>query len=212
MRNTSNYIKNKENPFECLSSEAKYWIGYIFADGHLVYDEHKRAYSISLFSKDEEILRKFQQFIGDKAKFYKRPTGICQVIYSSKPVTKWFMDTFNIPQKKASVLNPSIEIDWDILHGYFDGDGCVRLSKHKNRWERHEAMFTTGSKVWAERICEFLDKEGIHSNIRDKGNADDVRIYNKANLYYLFIKMYKSNTSRLEYKYRRLEALVGNNQ
>ena len=32
MRNIENYIKNKVNPFECMSSEAKYWIGYIFAD------------------------------------------------------------------------------------------------------------------------------------------------------------------------------------
>ena len=210
MRNIDNYIKNRENPFECLSPEAKYWIGYIFADGHISYNESNRCYSISLFSKDEEILRKFQKFIGDKAKFYKRPTGICQVIYSSKPVTKWFMDTFNIPQKKALTLNPSVEIDWDILHGYFDGDGCVRFGKVRGRWDRREAMFTTGSEVWANRIKDFLDKEGIQSSIRDKGNAYDVIIYNRANLSYLFTNMYKSETSRLEYKYKRLEALVGN--
>jgi len=58
-----------------MDAEAKYWIGYIFADGHLVFS--KRAYSISLFSKDETIIRKFQNFIGEKAHFYKRPTGIC---------------------------------------------------------------------------------------------------------------------------------------
>lgn len=212
MRNIENYIKNRENPFECLSPEAKYWIGYIFADGHISYNENNRCYSISLFSKDEAILRDFQKFIGEKARFYKRPTGICQVIYSSKPVTKWFMETFNIPQKKALVLNPSIDIDWDILHGYFDGDGCVRLGKIKNRWERHEAMFTTGSEIWANRIHNFLQKEGIYSSIRNKGNAYDVRINNKANLFYLYTKMYQSGTSRLEYKYKRLEALVGNNQ
>ena len=212
MRNVENYIKNKENPFECYSPEAKYWIGYIFADGHLSYDEKRRSYSISLFSKNEEILRKFQTFIGSKAKFYKRPTGICQVIYSSKLVTKWFMDTFNIPQKKALTLNPTVEIDWDILHGYFDGDGCVRFGKHYGRWERHEIMFTTGSAIWANRIKDFLQTEGIYSSIRDKGNAYDVRVCNKSNLAIMYAKMYQSNTSRLEYKYQRLEALVGNSQ
>ena len=100
-----------------MDAEARYWIGYILADGHLVYNN--RQYSISLFSKDEEIMRKFQEFIGDKARFYKRPTGICQVIYNSKVVTKWFMDTFNVPQKKALVLDPTLDLDWDILHGYF---------------------------------------------------------------------------------------------
>ena len=80
MKNTENYIKNRENPFECMSTEAKYWIGYIFADGHLVYNN--RAYSISLFSKDENIMLKFKNVIGDKAKMYKRPSGIYQVIYN----------------------------------------------------------------------------------------------------------------------------------
>ncbi len=121
------------------------------------------------------------------------------------------MDTFNVPQKKALVLNPNIEIDWDILHGYFDGDGCVRLGKIKNKWERYEIMFTTGSEVWANRIHNFLKKEGIYSSIRNKGNAYDVKVSNKVNLFYLYTKMYKSGTSRLEYKYKRLEALVGNN-
>ena len=104
MRNIENYIKNKVNPFECMSPEAKYWIGYIFADGHLVFNEATRAYQISLFSKDEAIMRRFQEFLGEKAKFYKRPTGICQVTYNSKPVTKWFMETFNIPQDKTLTL------------------------------------------------------------------------------------------------------------
>lgn len=208
MKDTKNYIKNWENPFEYLSSEAKYWIGYIFADGHLV--NNRRAYSISLFSKNKDIMLKFKKFIGDKAKIYERPTGIIQVIYNSKPVTKWFMDTFNIPERKALVLNPTINIDWDILHGYFDGDGCIRMSKSKNRWNRYEAKFTTGSKIWAERIVNFLKEEGINSKIKVKGNAYDVNISGKVNLFYMYHKMYASNTSRLEYKYQQFVALFSN--
>ncbi len=208
MRNIENYIKNRENPFECMSPEAKYWIGYIFADGHLVYS--KGAYSISLYSKDKDIMLKFKNFIGDKAKMYQRPTGMMQVIYNSKPVTKWFMSTFNIPERKALVLNPSIDIDWDLLHGYFDGDGSVRMTKQRHRWNRYEAKFTTGSEIWAKRINQFLEKEGIKSSIKIKGNAYDVNISGKASLYYLYTKMYASNTSRLEYKYNTFVALFSN--
>lgn len=98
MRNLENYIKNRENPFECMSSEAKYWLGYIFADGHLVYNS--RQYSISLFSKDRNIMEKFKDFIGEKAHLYVRPTGIVQVIYNSKPVAEWFVNTIGISKKK----------------------------------------------------------------------------------------------------------------
>lgn len=205
---SDNYIKNWDNPFVGMTPEAKYWIGYLFADGHLVYTE--RQYSISLFSKDEAILRKFQSFLGEGAKFYKRPTGICQVIYNSKPVTKWFMDTFNIPQRKALVLDPTIDIDWDILHGYFDGDGSIRMTLSKGKFPRYEAKFTTGSEKWKDRICQFLESEGITTRVVSKGKAFDINILGKANLNWLYEKMYANNTSKLEYKYNQFVALFGN--
>ena len=200
-------IKNWDNPFISMSPEAKYWIGYIFADGHLVFND--RNYSISLFSKNEDIMYKFQNFIGKKARFYKRSTGICQVTYNSKPTTEWFMKTFNIPERKALVLNPSINIDWDILRGYFDGDGCIRMSLIKGKYKRYEAKFTTGSKIWAERIQTFLEREGIDSKIKQKKNAFDVIILNKANLQLFYKKLYCNNTSKLDYKYNQFVALFG---
>lgn len=208
MRNTENYIKNRNNPFEHMSSEAKYWIGYIFADGHII--NSNRTYSISLFSKDRDIMLRFKEFIGDRAKIYVRPTGIVQVTYNSKPITQWFVQRFNISERKALTLNPSIEIDWDIIHGYFDGDGCIRMSKSKGKWNRYEAKFTTGSKVWADRIQSFLKQEGIESIIKEKGSAFDVNIFGKTNLFYMYNKMYASGTSRLEYKYQQFVALFGN--
>lgn len=210
MRNSNNYIKNRENPFEVMSSEAKYWVGYIFADGHITYNEKTRNYSISLFSKDENIMKSFQRFIGEKAHFYKRPSGICQVTYNSKPITYWFMNTFNIEEKKALVLNPTVDLDWDIIHGYFDGDGCVRMSLSKKRWKRYEAKFTTGSIIWANRIKDFLEKEGISSTLKQKGNAWDINILGKANLFLFYTKMYESNTSKLEYKYNQFVSLFSN--
>ena len=208
MRNLENYIKNRFNPFEKMDAESLYFIGYIFADGHLTNNKDRRAYSISLFSKDKDILLKFQNFIGEKAKFYKQ-NNIYQVRYCSKPVIQWFSETFNIPERKALVLNPNIEINWDLLHGYFDGDGCVRMTKLSGKWNRYEAKFTTGSKIWAERIYDFLNQEGITAKIKQKGNAYDVNILGKANVYLLYKNMYASNTSKLEYKYNTFVALFG---
>lgn len=76
---------------------------------------------------------KFKNFIGEKARFYEQKTGIYIVRYNSKPVVEWFANTFNIPEKKALCLNPTIEINWDLLHGYFDGDGCIRMTKHSGK-------------------------------------------------------------------------------
>lgn len=212
MRNLENYIKNRENPFECMSSEAKYWLGYIFADGHIVYNTTNRAYSISLFSTNEEIMLKFKNFVGNKAKIYKRPTGIIQVIYNSKPVTEWFVNTLGISNRKALTLNPNIELDWDVLHGYFDGDGSIRRDLSRGKFKRYEMKFTTGSEIWKDRIIEFLSNEDVTTHINRKGNAFDINISNKVNLYYMYTHLYSNNTSKLEYKYNQFVALFSNEQ
>lgn len=208
----NNYIKNRENPFECMSSEARYWLGYIFADGHIVYDTVNRIYSVSLFSINEDIMIKFKNFIGEKARIYKRPTGIIQVIYNSKPVVEWFINTLGVSNRKALTLNPNIDLDWDILHGYFDGDGSIRKDLSKGKFLRYEMKFTTGSEVWKDRIVEFLGNEGVTFSVKRKGNAFDININNKVNLYYMYTHMYQNNTSKLEYKYEQFVALFGNKQ
>lgn len=210
MRNLENYIKNKKNPFECMSSEAKYWLGYIFADGHLVYEP--RHYSISLFSIDRKIMEEFKKFLGENAKMYVRPTGIIQVIYNSKPTAEWFINTIGMSSRKALTLNPNIELDWDILHGYFDGDGSIRRDLYRGKFQRYEMKFTTGSVIWKDRIVEFLNNNGVQTHISKKGNAFDIIISNKVNLYYMYTHLYMHNTSKLEYKYKQFVALFGNKQ
>lgn len=208
MRNLKNYIKHWENPFEKLDAESRYWLGYIFADGHLVFNS--RQYSISLFSKEKDIMEEFKTFIGDKAHLYVRPTGIVQVIYYSKPAAEWFYNELKITSKKALTLNPNIELDWEILHGYFDGDGSIRMTLRNGKYPRYEMKFTTGSAKWKDRIVAFLAKEGINTHVSTKGNAFDINIAGKANLYYMYTHLYRSNTSKLKYKYNQFVALFGN--
>lgn len=210
MRNTKNYIKNWNNPFLKMDSESRYWLGYIFADGHIVYD--KRRYNVSLFSKNLEIMQKFQQFIGDKAHLYIRPTGIVQVSYNSKPTVEWFVNFLHISNKKSITLNPNIDLDWDILRGYFDGDGSIRLTKQRGKYFRYEAKFTTGSEIWKNRLVSFLNLEGIKTKVDIKGSAFDINIRNKSNLKKFYYKLYSNETSKLEYKYNQFVALFGNKQ
>lgn len=62
---------------------------------------------------------------------------------------KWFRDTFSIDSKKHHTLDPSIEINWNILKGYFDGDG----NAHKNGgW-----TITSSSIRWINRCAKFLN-------------------------------------------------------
>lgn len=49
--------------------------------------------------------------MGPLSKMYVRNTGIGQVIYRSKSVTKWFINTFDVGPNKSLILDPNIELN-----------------------------------------------------------------------------------------------------
>lgn len=72
--------------------------------------------------------------------------------------------------------------------------------------------FTTGSEIWKNRIVKFLSNNGIIAHVNTKGNAYDINISGKVQLKYMWENLYKSNTSRLEYKYQTFVALFSDEQ
>jgi intein/homing endonuclease len=196
-----------KNPFTPLTADSYYWLGYILADGNL----ESKIYKISLFSNDEDILKDFLAYCRFGS-FYKRNSignakPIIEARIISKEITNWVSNFLGIDGKKALIINPPIRINWPFLHGYFDGDGCIRLKGCHN-----EAKFTTGSLKWAYRIKEFIFRYGIISSIKKKGNAYDVNIYKKASVKLLYYYLYKEGNYKLNYKYNRFVALFGDRQ
>lgn len=78
----------------------------------------------------------------------------------SKSICNWLIEVCGIIPNKSLVVDPKLNITWDLLRGYFDGDGSIRLGG-----TRKESKFTTGSLIWAERISEFLLDNNIHNVI-----------------------------------------------
>lgn len=203
MRGSGNSKPQKINPFVNLTSETLYWLGYICADGNII--NTKRNSTLVLYSKNIEILEKYNNFTGNICKI---SLWNIQNVYGarlhSKMICEFLINSYNIVPNKSLILNPTLPITWDLLRGYFDGDGSIRLSR-----KSAECKFTTGSKIWAERISKFLILEGIENIIKQKGNAYDVTIYKKQFSKILFYKMYKNANIYLEYKYNRFVALFG---
>lgn len=203
-RGSGNSKPQKLNPFLNISKEGLYWLGYIMADGTINYG--KGNYTLVLYSKDKEILEKYNSFMGNQCKIHIwNKQGVYGARIHSKSICKYLIDTYNITPNKGLSLNPNIEISWDLLRGYFDGDGSIRLQK-----TRCEAKFTTGSGIWAKRISYFLLNNDIFNIITPKGNAFDVNIYRKSESEKLYQNLYKDANIYLEYKYNRFVALFGN--
>lgn len=187
----------------------QYWLGYICADGNIEYNTKSRIYKVSLFSIDEEVMFNFAEYFGEIVKRYSRKnSNVMECSIHSKKLCEYFINILNIPPKKGLVLNPNIDITPSFLLGYFDGDGSISNSTLKRI--RYESKFTSGSKIFVDRVKEILDNEGIYSIIRTKGNAFDISIERKAESEKLYKFLYKEKINCLSRKLNNFVALYGN--
>lgn len=114
------------NPFLEETTERDYWLGYIFADGHV------DRYRLNITTKEEETAKAFCRFCRNQARVnerkyiaYNEERIIYTVYLSSVELAEWFRSTFHIDSKKHHTPDPDIDINRDIVRGYFDGDGSV---------------------------------------------------------------------------------------
>lgn len=198
--NTRNFLLN---PFIRNTSDRDYWLGFILADGHI------GKGSIALFSNRKETSDQFNMFCFNQCKIYKTHYiskgnigTIYRTILISKRIQEWFSNYFNIPKDKRYTLNPNLNINWDIIRGYFDGDG----NAHKSGG----LTITSGSKVWINRIKEFFEVEGIFSTIKEYKTYSKISIWRKNELKKAVNKLYKNKSFFLRYKYERFEPYMSN--
>lgn len=192
------------NPFQEDSPERDYWLGYLFADGHIGQNH------IELCSKEIDVINAFNSFCGGICKIYSRPytikSGEIRTMYRALIISidlyKWFRDTYDIDSVKHHNLNPNVELNWNILKGYFDGDG----NAHKNGgW-----TITSCSTSWINRCKDFIEKHGIRCTLNTYKNCYKLSVWTKKDLYTLIPLLYKDNTFHLQYKYDRLEPYMSN--
>jgi hypothetical protein len=194
-------VINYENPFLTESAERDYWLGWIFSDG-CVYQDDKHSY-VYLGCLDLNILLKFKEFCGDRAKLnkfkYVTPKSkqekiLYKVVINSIELTNYFKNTFGIVGKKSSTLNPDIPITWDLLRGALDGDGTFKKG----------VVLVSNSKEWVNKIAKFYDDHKLHYTIQ-KSDSYRICIYKKTDLEKVYHYLYDSATIYLERKKIDLE-------
>ena len=199
------------NKFLEHTPESDYWLGYIFADGHIgVYQREKGVnnYTVQLASKEKYVVEKFKEWYDNLPHIYQKDytlkDGTVRQMYkadlSCKDLALWFRDELKIDNVKHHNLNPPVELNWDIIRGFFDGDG----SSSKGEWQ-----IKSCSKIWLERIQKFLESYGIESLLHP-GYLDcwGLFIYNKENVRKIVPLMYEHKYYCHEYKYKNFESVL----
>lgn len=198
--------KNKyQNPFENQSPERDYWLGYLFADGHI------QRGVIDLYSVDLEVIEAYKNFVKGigtiTTENYIVNSGEIHTIYKyhiySVDISEWFINEFNVSSTKHHNLNPIVDINWDIIRGYFDGDG----SAHKVRG----FTLNSSSEVWIQRIWDYIKEElDIEAKINQYLECYKLCVWSKDDLSKLIPKLYQNDTFCLERKKIKFEPFISN--
>lgn len=215
-----------ENIFEVINSEEKaYWFGFLCADGYN--HETKTCVALRLQSADLEILQKFQKFLktNKPIKTYERYTRTgkyrkyCELCVCSPKLSK---DLANLGcvQAKTHILSFPTAIPKHLikhfLRGYFDGDGCVSITKRVDRVIRGNSwrvQFTiTGReefvREYQNHLCEAIQLNKTALN-RVKTNFAVSLHYNGINTVTRILNyLYEGSTIYMRRKYDKFLNLV----
>jgi len=166
---------------------------------------------IDFYSVDKDAIDAYYKFINGigtiTTEDYKVDSGEIHTIYKvhiySVDLSEWFMNTFNVSSTKHHNLDPDIEINWDIVRGYFDGDG----SAHKVRG----FTLNSSSKVWIDRLSDFfIDELGIEPKINQYKECYKLCVWSTEELMDLIPKLYCNDTFCLLRKKTKFEPFLSN--
>lgn len=197
--------KKRINIFETQSCERDYWLGYIFADGHV----HSGCLQLCSIIKD--VVNNFNKFCLYQctitSESYKVQDESTHIIYKatlySVEISEWFMNTFNVSSTKHHNLNPNISINWNIFRGYFDGDGSAHI--------KGGLTINSSSEIWINRLSSFLSSElNIIPKINQYLECFKLCVWKKEDLNKIIPLMYKDKTFYLQYKKDRFEPFTSN--
>ena len=157
-RKDSNYVKRlkkyfNESYFENIDSEDKaYFLGFIYADGCIRYDEKRSIYNtlIKIHSKDEHILHSLIECVDGDLKIIKvKNRDIVQLSLTGKKLSKDLINIGLHQNKTFTLKYPEInpELERHFLRGYFDGDGCIRIKTDKRDGSQIGDMRFVGGSV-----------------------------------------------------------------
>lgn len=151
-------IKSKEG-----SRDFNYFLGLLATDGCVTGDRVVLDFSES----NKELLDYWNEFLGNKCNITKSIHTIYKVTqyriaFRNQEICD-YLGSFGITPRKTYGLTLKY-IDWDVLRGIIDGDGCV-LSRNNDTTV--SIGITSGSKQFLEQISKFYLDNGIKSYLKE---------------------------------------------
>lgn len=205
--NYHNICKFNHRIFNEINTEEKaYWLGFIFADGCIYSNSY--GFELSLSLKDENHLKKFADFM-DFPERFKKDSYRCRFIVTNKHLWNVLNSYGCTPRKSLTLKFPDIkifkspELISHFIRGYFDGDGCMSLTRNDRL-----VCQVLGTKEFLEGIQNYTEMiRTFHKNKKHTGNT-----YSYAYSHTPAIKfaeyLYKDSNIYLERKFNKYRFAV----
>ncbi len=162
--------------FEEIDTEEKaYWLGFIYADGYIIFNERTRNYElgIELQIKDSTHLEKFNKALDGNISISSRKRvcnlnnkeyETCLIRIYNKRMVQSLMNYGVVQNKSKKISLPALRTDLmtHFVRGFFDGDGCITLDSQHNH---PKADFTSGSLLFLQDLRAWLYENGVGSYI-----------------------------------------------
>ena len=157
------------NFFEEINTEEKaYWLGFIYADGHI----RKKNYVVDIVvgAKDKNHLLKLAELLNYFHLRYRSKTnGFCLSLCSSKIWEDLKKKTENICE---TFWQLSEFLKWHFIRGFFDGDGTIVYSLyHLTKSISHCRIEFTDHVPFLESLFQFFQEKGYHPVLKKDKNV-----------------------------------------
>lgn len=171
-----------------LSREESYFLGLLITDGCI----SGKCLTLGLQEKDIDMLEKFAKFLGSKVKvnkYFHKKHGIYQyqvAVRNEKICSN--LKKLAVFDNKTTNLRLHLSLNFDILRGIIDGDGCVYSGGGKTL-----ISISSKSKDFVEQISQFLFTKNVHHTINQrKDGLFSVHINKKKDVLFLYENLYNS--------------------
>jgi len=193
-------IKSKEG-----TRDFDYFLGLLATDGCIT--DNKIV--LDFAEQNKELLYYWNEFLGNKCnitvsihKVFKTPQY--RIAFRNVKIVE-YLGTFGIVPRKTHSLTLKY-INWDILRGIIDGDGCVSF---RNNGTTLLVEITSGCREFLEQIQTFYDQNDIRSYLKESNNTQNptynLLVYNSEDI----IKIYENLYTGAHFFLKRKEEKFG---
>lgn len=107
------------------------------------------------------------------------------------------------PNKTFTVKLPYI--NWNVVRGAFDGNGCLVKDKRCNSWKFE---IVSASEQFTYQLYDFYKEEGLHAHIYKENNLYKINILQRKDIQKVFINLYKDCSYYLKRKYDKFLPVI----